>query len=103
MGVEPPWSCVDDSTALHVSQRKGSWLFKSHSHSMVPCCLVSPFHGDITLTHSESNISPSSEADGHGHALFGRAGSKPLFSMKILINKTGIFRAMNLMWSISVY
>lgn len=43
----------------------------------------------ICFSHTQfpSDLSPSSEADGHGHSLLATAGSKTLFSVKTLINQ----------------
>lgn len=38
------------------SQRKGSWFLKSYSHSTVPCCVVSSFHGDVSLSRRTLQI-----------------------------------------------
>lgn len=81
--MEPPWSCVDDSGTLHIS-KKGLTTAEVSLQSIAPCCLLSPFHGGVSLTLLPSELSPSSEAVCHGRA-DSSAGSTALFSVKTLI------------------
>lgn len=82
--MEPPRSYVDESGTLHMS-KKVLTTAKVSLQSIVPCCLLSPFHGGVSVIQFPSELSLSNEAGCHGHAVFGSAGSTALFSVKTLI------------------